>query len=455
MDTTPSGTPYNFTDLILDAVCVVNRDGYFEFVSNASERIFGYRPEEMVGRSTMEFIHPDDQDRTCQAVAEIMAGIPKPHFENRYRRKDGSIAHIMWSARWSESDQVRVAVARDVSELRRAEAMQRALYAISEAANGVGGDLSALFTRIHNVVSELLPARNFVVALYDAERDELTFPYYADQYRRVAASESLQSHSLIAHVVRTGESVLLTEETAAAFRREVGIGPAQEYVNWLGVPLESDGETVGALVVHSCADDVSYCESDRELLQFIAVQVVAALDRHNMHERLQYMAQYDDLTGLPNRALVMDRLVAALAQSRRSGESVAVLYLDLDRFKEVNDTFGHAAGDCVLQQVAARLQHCLRSSDTVGRLGGDEFIVVLGAMDSTEAASAIADKIHAALNLPYSVAATSVALVPSIGIALFPEHGDNEHTLLRYADEAMYQVKRSRRTAGNRQVHRE
>lgn len=455
MDTTPSGPPENFMDLLLDAVCVVNRAGYFQFVSNASERIFGYRPDEMVGRSIMEFIHPDDQERTRQVVAEIMAGIPKPHFENRYQRKDGTTAHIMWSARWSESDQVRIAVARDVSALRRAEAMQRALYAISEAANAVGGDLSALFSRIHNIVNELLPARNFVVALYDGERDEINFPYFADQYRGIAASESLGSNSLTAHVVRTGESVLLTEETATAFRCLAGIGQGQEYVNWLGVPLESDGGTIGALVVHSCADDISYSESDRDLLQFIAGQVVAALDRHNMHERLQYMAQYDELTGLPNRALVLDRLGAALARSRRSGEPIAVLYMDLDRFKEVNDTFGHAAGDQVLQQVAERLQDCLRASDTVGRLGGDEFIGVFSAMDSPGAASAIADKIHGALNAPYTVAATSVHLAPSIGIALFPENGEDEHALLMYADEAMYTVKRRRRTAGDRQVHRD
>ena len=115
MKTMPPVLPNNFTDLLLDAVCVVDREGYFLFVSAASEQIFGYTPEEMIGRPFTDFVYPGDRERTLQAVNEILDGVLKPHFENRYVRKDGKIAHIMWSARWSEAEQIRVAVARDVT----------------------------------------------------------------------------------------------------------------------------------------------------------------------------------------------------------------------------------------------------------------------------------------------------------------------------------------------------
>jgi PAS domain S-box-containing protein len=252
-------------DLLLDAVCVVDRDGYFLFVSAASEHIFGYPPEEMIGRPVIDFVHPGDRERTQQAVNEILSGELKPYFENRYVRKDGSIAHIMWSARWSEPEQIRVAVARDVTERRRAESKQAALYAISEAANGPG-DLLALFQRIHEVVDELMLATNFIVALYDVENDELSFPYYAHPDSVVPASQTLKSDSLIARVIRTGKALLLTPENASSDVMQLDTEASPEVVNWLGVPLESAGGVIGALVVLSSADEARFTEQDRDLL---------------------------------------------------------------------------------------------------------------------------------------------------------------------------------------------
>ncbi|PKO63759.1 MAG: diguanylate cyclase, partial [Betaproteobacteria bacterium HGW-Betaproteobacteria-17] len=153
-------------DLLLDAICVVDARGCFVFVSAAGERIFGYAPAEMIGRPMTDFVFHADRARTLQAVDEMMKGQPQPYFENRYVRKDGQIVHIMWSARWSAADQVRVAVARDVTERKHADAMQAALYAISEAAHAAE-DLVALFEQVHQIIGGLMPADNFFIALYD------------------------------------------------------------------------------------------------------------------------------------------------------------------------------------------------------------------------------------------------------------------------------------------------
>lgn len=142
----------NVADLLLDAICVVDTEGRYLYVSAAYERIFGYPPEEVLGRRMIDLVHPDDRERTLRAAEEIMHGQPKLHFQNRYLRKDGQVVHVMWSARWSEADQARIAVARDITELKRAETIQAALYAISEAAFATK-DLLALFQRIHRIIA--------------------------------------------------------------------------------------------------------------------------------------------------------------------------------------------------------------------------------------------------------------------------------------------------------------
>ena len=435
---------HNFMDLLLDAVCVVDREGHFLFVSAASEQIFGYKPEEMIGRAIIDFVHPADRERTRQAVSEILAGELKPYFENRYVRKDGKIAHIMWSARWSESEQVRVAVARDVTERKRAESMQAAIYAISEAANAPG-DLPALFQRIHEVVDDLLLATNFIVALYDAENDEISFPYHAHPYSEASAPQTLKSHTLTAQVVRSGRALLLTPENAASVTVV-----KTDALNWLGVPLDSGNGIIGALIVLSSADGVRFIDRDRELLQFVADQVVAALERKRMHSRLEHMAQHDQLTDLPNRTLFLDRLQTALTKAHREQTRLAVLFLDLDKFKPVNDTYGHTVGDHLLQDVARRLTRFVRESDTVGRIGGDEFIILLEGIKENEDAAIVAGKILATLSEPYNLATVTLQIIPSIGVAVYPENGENANELILYADNAMYQIKKGRQKSVSR-----
>jgi diguanylate cyclase (GGDEF)-like protein len=150
------------------------------------------------------------------------------------------------------------------------------------------------------------------------------------------------------------------------------------------------------------------------------------------------MALYDQLTALPNRSLFGDRVKSALARARRNRMHVSIFYLDLDKFKAVNDAFGHTIGDLLLAQVARRLELCVRECDTVARFGGDEFVVLLENIDFPEQSQLMADNIHNALSQPYELAGNQVQILPSIGISHFPLHGSDETQLLRHADEAMY-----------------
>ena len=159
-------------------------------------------------------------------------------------------------------------------------------------------------------------------------------------------------------------------------------------------------------------------------------------------ERVRYLAHYDALTNLPNRALLLDRLRQALALARRDNKKLALMFVDLDKFKPVNDTFGHEVGDLLLREVALRAQVCLRrESDTMYRLGGDEFVIMLVQIDEQEDVFIVAEKVLAVLRTPFEIASKRVEISCSIGIAVYPQHGGDEETLLRSADQAMYQAK--------------
>jgi diguanylate cyclase (GGDEF)-like protein len=168
-------------------------------------------------------------------------------------------------------------------------------------------------------------------------------------------------------------------------------------------------------------------------------------ERKAIEEHLDFLAHYDALTGLPNRSLLLDRLKMSVDRAMRNGSKVGLLYLDLDHFKEINDTFGHAAGDNLLKAAAQRMQSCVRDADTVARLGGDEFVVLLPDIRKAAAAAQVAGKLQSALTPPYTIGDKPVSAVASIGISIFPDDHHELEVLLKQADAAMYEVKQNGR----------
>ncbi|MDO9106509.1 MAG: diguanylate cyclase [Methylovulum sp.] len=164
-------------------------------------------------------------------------------------------------------------------------------------------------------------------------------------------------------------------------------------------------------------------------------------ERKQVEDRIKHMALHDALTGLPNRTLFSDRLQQALAEAQRDQEQLALIYLDLDKFKPVNDNFGHGVGDLLLKAVTARIQNCLRQADTVARIGGDEFMLLLRTIPSEQTALQIAEKIRDTLSQVFDIDGQHLAISCSAGIAVYPEHGDNETALAQHADIAMYYAK--------------
>jgi diguanylate cyclase (GGDEF)-like protein/hemerythrin-like metal-binding protein len=169
-------------------------------------------------------------------------------------------------------------------------------------------------------------------------------------------------------------------------------------------------------------------------------------ERKHEEDAIRRLAYHDGLTGLPNRRLLLDRLEQTLARARRDRSHLALLFIDLDRFKPINDELGHEVGDWILCSVAKRMKDCLRAYDTAARVGGDEFVVLLSDLDCIEDAAAVAERVRVALARPFVMEdGLSLGISCSIGLAGFPDHADNERDLLRVGDEAMYRAKNAGR----------
>lgn len=164
-------------------------------------------------------------------------------------------------------------------------------------------------------------------------------------------------------------------------------------------------------------------------------------ERRRAEEMLRHVATHDGLTDLPNRSLMMDRLDNAIARAKRNKTKCAVMFLDLDGFKPINDTLGHDNGDLVLREAAMRLTDCIRDADTAARFGGDEFVLVLSDLNTAEDSIAVANKVLRALSEPFDLSGHAAHVGASIGIAFYPDHGLNAETILKHADNAMYDVK--------------
>jgi diguanylate cyclase (GGDEF)-like protein len=262
---------------------------------------------------------------------------------------------------------------------------------------------------------------------------------------RVNWTSSRTAGGTLGEAVRTAKPTVRndieTEMTSGGMRAEA---LKRGCLSTVCMPLVVDGEVV-ALVAIFAAGKGFFDENELILLNEVAADVSFALEAIEKQKKLEYLSYYDVLTGLPNRTLFHETLRKTLALASGKGWLVAVLYLDLDNFKNVNDTLGHASGDELLIQFAGRLLQCVRIRDTVGRLGGDEFALILLMEDGQEGAARVATKVREALSIPFDLKGHTVTVTASIGITIHPDDASDPETLMKYADTAMYRAKQAGR----------
>jgi diguanylate cyclase (GGDEF)-like protein/PAS domain S-box-containing protein len=422
-------------------------------------RLFGLAPGDFGGTATSFFalVHPEDQVSMSVALSRARDELAEYHCEYRVVRPDGSIHWVESKGRFEYDDQERPrhlrGVTLDIMNRKQAEeALHESEQALRHIVRGTTATGQAFFESLVQALSEALGVRHaFVATITDKTATRVrTLAVWANGAHGEKFEYDLE-HTPCANVVAQG-ICLYSTEVVTQFPQDLLL--AQMGVDaYLGVPLRTEtGEVLGILVVlHD--KPIQASTLPQEILQIFAARAASELVRLQAEEALQYRATHDSLTGLPNRTLFLERLGQQIAQAGDRGEQLAVLFLDLDGFKHVNDTLGHAVGDSLLQEVGSRLGVSLRDGDTLARMGGDEFTLLLAHPASEEEASRSAERALDTLAAPFDLSGQTLFLTGSIGVSLYPRDGLDVTSLLRHADMAMYQAKERGRS--NYQIYTE
>ncbi|HUV73242.1 MAG TPA: diguanylate cyclase [Anaerolineae bacterium] len=363
-------------------------------------------------------------------IAEIMRAVDRSLAEARLRREKGEL-----------TESVRLVNRQLEQRLKEL----RILYEISKSVSSLL-DLDEVLIRIVEAAAFLTAAEEVSLFLLDARTRKI----------HLRATKSLNDRrARRAHTSTDDPAVReCLNSSEVAIKQTPGEGETGPARSTVTVPLKVREVTIGALCIQ-WKSDAPLADGDRYLLSALAEYAAIAIDNARLYEAAQAeltqrkkaeeaikkLAYHDTLTGLPNRTLFNDRLGVALARARRYRHKVAVLLLDLDRFKEVNDRLGHSVGDQLLRAAGQRLVGVMRESDTVCRMGGDEFLLLLPEMESTENATQAAERILRAIREPFVLDSHSLLITTSIGIATYPDDGNDGDTLVKNADIAMYHAK--------------
>ena len=411
-------------------------------------------PSYVTVEDMVKITHPDDLAATRRLQLECIKGLTSEYVEeHRVKRPSGEWSWMQSRGKVVERDAngnaMRMSgVNIDITERKRSEE-GIAMHALQQGIVAEFGQFALTDSNLEELMNE---AAHSVTRGLGVEYCKV-LQYFPDDRRLLVRAAvgwdlsamghtaiSLEGDSHAGFCLKRNGTVMVEDFSKenrfalSAFNQGKGIQSG------IAVIIHGGGGLYGVLTAHAKRVN-KYSDDDVNFVQSIANVLAAAVERWESEQRFAYLAQFDPLTGLPNRNLFRDRLTQAIGRAQREERMTALVFLDLDRFKEINDTFGHAAGDRVLKDIAARLVSCLRESDTIARLGGDEFIVVLEEILDVSQAESAARKILSVFSQPVSLEGTDFYVTPSIGIAIYPADGVDGDTLLKHADIAMYQAK--------------
>ncbi|MFA5242293.1 MAG: diguanylate cyclase [Sulfuricella sp.] len=400
-----------------EALLVTGRNGRIEHVNPAFTGSTGYTPEEVIGNkpSLLKSGFHDSAFYETMWTTLLNGQVWRGEIINRHK-DDTSITlwtNIFPVAGRDGSPEKFVALSSDITSRRQLE---------EEVALG-NAELEAIFTNAGVGIALLdswgrfIKANDFWLSMFGYSREETIASL---NHTDISNDDDVVDHRHLFVALASGEL-----PSHHSDRRFVCNGGRVFWGHISMTPVKNEAGYIRAII--AIVQDID----ERKLLK----------------DKLESMAHYDALTGLPNRALFFDRLGQAITQSKRSQGQFALMFVDLDGFKAVNDTFGHDTGDALLKAVSEHLLECVRESDTVARMGGDEFTIILRAIRGQEDAAHVAEKILATLSHPYHLLGHECRIGASLGIVLYPRHGKNAEDLLSQADNAMYAVKKAGKNA--------
>jgi diguanylate cyclase (GGDEF)-like protein/PAS domain S-box-containing protein len=442
----------------------IAQDGRFRFVNPKMAEMFAYSQKEMISSiSVYDLVSEHDRFTVEENIRKRLTGESKEvHYERQARRKDGSLfdVEVYGSLMKIDGEPATIGIMLDISERKRLDLALRVLSACNQAlvrASDEAALLHEVCRSIHEIsgypfvwvgyVEEGAGKKVYPAALAEAHKGALMAAI-----NHVSWDDSQTGRGATGTAIRRGNVVVVRDIQTSSLHapwREFMVSHA--IVSAMSLPLKTGDKILGALTVYSHEqdtfrpDEVQVAEELADNLAYGIMALRAEKARRKYAQQLEYHAGHDILTGLPNRALLQDRLSQAIAYAARYCYPIWVLFIDLDRFKFVNDSLGHNAGDTVLNAIATRLQFAVRETDTVARMGGDEFLVVLPERDDECLTTAVVQRIMDAVAKPLKVDGHEFVLGCSIGVAAYPNDGNDPETLIRNADIAMYRAKETGR----------
>jgi diguanylate cyclase (GGDEF)-like protein/PAS domain S-box-containing protein len=441
-DTSPLGMAMISTDLrLLD-------------VNDAFGRMLGRTRAQTIGLSLLDITHTEDHDLSVRARdAGVSEAQDRWLIEKRYVRADGSVVPVRIHTslvRPADGPPYFFAQVEDVTERHAHEAerahrarQQEAVARLGQVALRGDAELDLLMQEVVRALAETLDVEFSAVLEHDSGRETMTVVAGVGCDHEVASSLtfSVADPDTQAAYTLASKAPVVVEDLATETRfRRSPLQSACAAVSGLTVIVEGEHRPFGLLAAHS-TDRRTFTDDDVNFVQAVANVLSTAVQRRRAEERTRHAALHDELTGLPNRRLALDRVGQALRRQGRARGQVAVLMIDVDRFKVINDSLGHAAGDELLLTLAPRLRAALRPSDTIARLGGDEFVVVCEGLTDARDAVTVAERVSAAMAEPLVLPAGPHQVSASIGIAVAACPDDTPESLLRDADAAMYRAK--------------
>ncbi|MEO7726961.1 MAG: EAL domain-containing protein [Burkholderiales bacterium] len=434
------------------AIIVQDHNGVIKRWNEGAQRIFGWAEEEAIGRS-MLVVPADRKSEGTEFRERILRGEHFADVEAERQRKDGTLIPVSLSAAaLRDANGVAngmVLFAADISERKRAERrqnIQKAVTVLLAEANSVEEVIPRVIQTLCESLGWAAGARRIV-----AKNDGLM--RHTENWGAPAPEVQMFLRQSATRVDTTGENAGLLRKVWAGGKSVWMADIAQEPTFVRGpvalaaglhsafaFPIMVSGEFYG--VIELFGRDVRAREEDVvRIATEISSQIGQFIARKEAESHLTFYANHDTLTGLPNRAMFNQRLTQALARAQRLTTMVAVLFVDLDRFKIINDTLGHDAGDRLLKQLADRLRECMREGDTIGRQGGDEFVVLIEDVADPQQLAGVGQKILETVAHPYLINGQEFHVTASIGISLYPADGTDQQALLKNADIAMYRAK--------------
>lgn len=415
----------------------------FTFVSRQVERVLGYPVDRFLGPREESVwprvLYPIDFEMVSQRLRNLSVALETTEIEYRAFDKDGRMHwfqdRVTSMREPGGNTRVRGLIV-DVTEHKRAVRLERdrnlALEMIAR-----GSELEDILTTLVEMLSSQLPEVGCAIQVVKSGNMNFAASHgLPEVVRRFLETSEIGpfGENVLQGETSEAENLDLNDKLSAEIRRALLVAG---FRHALTLPIRSKDGVLGALSVLGPTP----LESESRAIHAAADLAAIAVDRQALIEELEYQATHDALTKLPNRTLYQERLEQAMARAEEKDRLVGVVYLDLDGFKKVNDTFSHATGDELLRSIARQLSLSVRAMDTVARLGGDEFGVILADLSSVEMAERLAQKIADEVNTSVRIGNRALEVTASIGLAIYPRDGADSDTLYRHADREMYKSK--------------